>query len=702
MARRYQLKSRSAGNTPQIDFAAELNEQQLEAVQAKPGPLLVIAGAGSGKTRTLTYRVAYLLEQGVPADAILLLTFTNKAAREMLQRVDQLLPGQVSGLWGGTFHSVGNRILRRHGNAIGLRRGFTIMDRADQADLLNAVVTELNVKEKGKDWPRVNVLADLYSYAANTQEPLTSVIDKKYPHFMEFAHDFDRVLEGYEQRKLDANCVDFDDLLVKTLQMLRQEPGIAEFYQDRFRHLLVDEYQDTNRVQSEFIDLLAQKHRGIMAVGDDAQSIYSWRGADFRNILEFPRRYADALHLRIETNYRSTPRILELANEAIAPNINQFPKELRAAREASDVKPAIVPLRDGNQQAEFITQRIQELSQDEDVPLSEIAVLYRAHFHSMELEMELIRSGIPYHITSGLRFFEQAHIKDVTAFLRFVHNPADEVSFSRIAGLFQGIGKKGAQNYWSKLAPQLAEFSREIDPNVDPEAEPEGESVEEETEPDRPKFGVIMSEIKAPARAAKQWDRLAEILDMITCSDTGEMPEPADQIATVMNLFYEDYMQKKFTDFSTRQDDVNQLITFAGQYDTLEDLLAELALLGNAEVEPAAGFEDEETGVTLSSIHQAKGLEYRVVFVIWMTEGMFPSYRAVDQLDQLEEERRLFYVAVTRAKDELYLTHPHIRTGKNSRWSADGYGDNFQEPSRFLEDLPMATYEEWEVGGAFF
>src|SRR5687767_2922098 len=427
MARQYTLHPQASAQGMRIDFAAELNPQQCAAVMAPPGPALVIAGAGSGTTRTLTYRVAYLLENGVAPSHILLLTFTNKAAREMLDRVAALLPNDITGLWGGTFHSVGNRLLRRHPEAAGFAPGFSIMDREDQQDLLDAVIAGSGIDPKDKRFPKGEVLADVFSFAINTGRTIDQVLVEKYPHFLEFSGKIAEAQKKYETKKKAANSLDFDDLLEKTLLVLQRENAIAERYQRQFQFVLVDEYQDTNRIQADFIDLLGKGQRNVMVVGDDAQSIYSWRGANFKNILDFPKRYPDARVFKIETNYRSAPDILDVANAAIAANVQQFKKELVAARAAAPVKPALVPLADSNQQALFVTQRILEL-REEGVELDEIAVLYRAHYHSMELQMELTRHGVPFEITSGMRFFEQAHVKDVAAFLKFVVNPRDEVA----------------------------------------------------------------------------------------------------------------------------------------------------------------------------------------------------------------------------------------------------------------------------------
>src|SRR4051812_18017809 len=478
MSREYTLQRASTAGSIHIDYAAELNEQQHAAVTASPGPLLVIAGAGSGKTRTLTYRVAYLLENGIDPRNILLLTFTNKAARQMLDRVANLLPVDASGLWGGTFHSIGNRMLRRHGSSLGYTSGFSIMDREDQKDLINTVVSNAGIDPKEIRFPKGDVLAEIFSFAINTERPMEELLAEKFPYFLPLLDKIKDVHARYEKKKKATNSMDFDDLLEKTLRMLKQNEEIAGFYRRQFQFLLVDEYQDTNKIQADLIDTLARDHKNVMVVGDDAQSIYSWRGANFQNILEFPQRYPTAQVFKIEMNYRSVPEILAVANSAISANVKQFRKNLKPTRESKSFRPALVALNDGSEQAQFVAQRILEL-RDEDVDLSDIAVLYRAHYHAIELQLELSRRGIPYQITSGIRFFEQAHIKDVTAFLRLVANPRDEVAFKRMVKLLPGVGNRTADNLWRDWHAAL------IAGGAGPAAEPDSAVVAGDASPAR-------------------------------------------------------------------------------------------------------------------------------------------------------------------------------------------------------------------------
>jgi len=691
MSRQYMLQRAPSSTAVHIDYAAELNEQQLAAVTAPPGPILVIAGAGSGKTRTLTYRVAYLLENGIDPRNILLLTFTNKAAREMLNRVANLLPVDASGLWGGTFHSIGNRILRRHGTALGYSSGFTIMDREDQKDLINTVVASAGIDPKEIRFPKGDVLAEIFSFVVNTETPLEGLLAEKFPYFLPLLDKIQDVRDRYEKKKKATNSVDFDDLLQKTLLMIQQNERIAEIYRRQFQFILVDEYQDTNKIQADLVDLLARDHRNLMVVGDDAQSIYSWRGANFQNILEFPKRYPDAQVFKIEMNYRSVPEVLDVANAAIAPNVRQFRKQLSATRESKTLKPALVALNDSSEQAQFVAQRILEL-RDENIELNDVAVLYRAHYHALELQLELSRRGIPYQITSGIRFFEQAHIKDVTSFIRFIANPCDEVAFHRMVKLLPGIGNRTAENLWRTWETGVVAAGG---PSAAASAESDDGGSEEELAPTAVipqsrdyKFGERLLAMNVPAKSKKMWTQLAHTLDEI--APGGEPNPPSEMITSVVEAIYDDYAKVNFANYQLRREDLDQLAAFARQFKDVHEFLSQLALISNVDAEAAPAQANEKEAVNLSSVHQAKGLEFHTVFVIWLTDGMFPSSRSLDTRDALEEERRLFYVAITRARDELYLTYPHMRL-------SGGYGDVFQRPSRFLQEIPNGLIEDWQV-----
>jgi DNA helicase II / ATP-dependent DNA helicase PcrA len=662
MPREYQLHKLPSVSTSSIDYRAELNDQQYQAVTSGPGPALVLAGAGSGKTRTLTYRVAWLLDNGVEPQNILLLTFTNKAAREMLARVQTLLPLEIPAIWGGTFHSIGNRLLRRHAVEIGFRPGFSIMDREDQEDLIAAVVANSEIDTKQVRFPTAEVLGDLFSFSLNTGQPLPDVIAERHGRFQPLTQQIAWVQQKYEERKRAANTVDFDDLLVKTVGLLKGNPGVAEYYQRHFQFILVDEYQDTNRLQSEFIDLLAAHHQSVMVVGDDAQSIYSWRGANHQNILDFPKRYPQTRIYKIEINYRSVPEILSVANAAIRGNTKQFVKTLQADRASADLKPALVPLIDNNQQALFVAQRILEL-RDENIDLREIAVLYRAHYQSLEVQLALTRAGIPFFITSGLRFFEQAHIKDVAAFMKFVINPADEVAFKRMVRLLPGIAAKTAERLWQQL-----------------NGIPDG---------DRKNFVTWLAHGKVAPKSQKSWEQLGHTLDEI--APNRQPLAPATMIHSILEAIYDDYLQSKYANYEQRREDLLTLENFARTFQDAVEFLSQLSLMATGSTETIAAEEDDAEKLTLSTVHQAKGLEWRVVFIIWMTDGMFPSGRSLQSVEAIEEERRLFYVALTRAKDELYLTYPCC-------WPTGSLEQQIQRPSRFLKELPAKLLEEWRVG----
>jgi DNA helicase-2/ATP-dependent DNA helicase PcrA len=691
MPRQYTLQRAHSSLSGAIDYAAELNEQQLTAVTAPPGPLLVIAGAGSGKTRTLTYRVAYLLENGVDARNILLLTFTNKAARQMLDRVSNLLPVDAAGIWGGTFHSIGNRMLRRHGSALGYSSGFTIMDREDQKDLIATVVANSGIDPKEMRFPKADVLADIFSFVVNTERPMEELLAEKFPYFLPLLEQIKDVQSRYERKKKATNSLDFDDLLEKTLRMLIEHEHIVRFYRRQFQFILVDEYQDTNKIQADFIDLLAREHQNVMVVGDDAQSIYSWRGANFQNILEFPKRYPKAQVFRIELNYRSVPEILEVANSAIAANVKQFKKNLSATRDSKAMKPALIALNDGSEQAQFVAQRVLEL-RDEGVELNEIAVLYRAHYHAVELQLEFSRRGIPYQITSGIRFFEQAHIKDVASFIRFVANPRDEVAFKRMVRLLPGIGGKIAQNLWSGWEKSLDAVTGIADPGSEKTSAPAGITGPGYSTAAASEHGYSIGErllkLNVSLRSKKMWEQLAQTLDEIA---PNEKPNPPSaMIVSVVEAIYDDYAKANFTNYELRREDLNQLASFARQFSDAQEFLSQLALISNVDAEPTPNAAADNEAVNLSSVHQAKGLEFHTVFVIWLTDGMFPSSRSLETRDAIEEERRLFYVAITRARDELYLSYPHMRLNA-------GFGDVFQRPSRFLKEIPNELLEDWEV-----
>lgn len=687
MSRDYILQPFQSPVRLQLDYARELNEQQFAAVTAPPGPALVIAGAGSGKTRTLTYRVAFLLEQGIPPDRILLLTFTNKAAREMMRRVADLLGQELAALWGGTFHSIGNRLLRQHATLLGYARDFSILDREDAKHYISTCVAESEIDTKATRFPKAEVLGDIFSLAVNTQKPVGQILGEEYSFFAPLAKPVAEIQRRYAERKRAANAMDFDDLLVLWLRLLQEQADVREHYQRRFQFVLVDEYQDTNKLQSDVIDLLAARHHNLMVVGDDAQSIYGWRGANFQNILKFPERYPEAKVYKIETNYRSTPEILNVANAAITANVNQFAKALAPARK-SGLRPARVVCGDAAQQAAFVAQRVLEL-REEGAAMDKMAVLYRSHFHALELQLELTRRNIPFSITSGIRFFEQAHIKDVTAYLKLVGNPRDELSFKRIVQLLPGIGGKGAEKLWQVFRAAEGNIEHRTS-NV--EHSTKAESREGGTKPEiRSPLATALQSCAAsvPKKAVSAWAQLVATMAQLEADEV--RGDASAMIQLIIEAGYEDYLQEAYANYRSRLEDLEQLAVFAGQFEDLNDFLTQLALLTNVEAEDDKPANRDTEQLRLSTIHQAKGLEFDVVFVIMLCDGLFPSARSLETPEGEEEERRLMYVAITRARNELYLSYPLIRATYGTQ------GDFMQKPSRFLNEIPRELLEEWNL-----
>lgn len=641
----------------QIQYEKVLNPEQLKVVFCPGGPMLVLAGAGTGKTTTVTYRVARLLEQGVPAGAILLLTFTNKAAREMMQRVEMLLARKPVGLWGGTFHHIGNLILRRHAGVIGYKEGFSILDREDQKELIDSCLAELKLEDKL--FPKPAVLVEMLSYHRNTLYELDELMSQRYSHLEEYYDDIKKVFSLYAMRKSTLNMMDFDDLLHNLLRLFREHGELRQFYSSRFLHILVDEYQDTNLIQSEMVDMLSEAHRNVMVVGDDAQSIYSFRGARIENILGFPERYPDCRIFKLTTNYRSTPEILELSNASISHNENQFEKSLRAIK-ASGEKPMVVELQDLYEQAAFVASRVIELSK-EGIDLNEIALLYRSHYQSMELQLEFQRRGIPFEVRSGLRFFEQAHIKDILAYLKVLHNPYDELGWKRILKMLPGVGNITAARIWDEISKSESPLN-------------------------------ALSKVKSglSRRAMDSYRVFVTMMEGVEALNYRE--HPAEAIAYFLEKGYEGYLYNTYPNAGQRYDDIIQLIKYAQRYtsdssstyNALELLLSDLTLESISYAEDADS--DTPQAVVFSSVHQAKGLEWKVVFIIGVNEGRFPSKKAL-YTEGVEEERRLFYVACTRPMQELYICYT---------LTDDGYS-NMLKPSRFITELPEELYERVEI-----
>lgn len=668
-------------------YRAELNDEQFAVVTAQPKAALVVAGAGTGKTRAITYRVAYLIEHGVSPQRILLATFTNRAAREMLRRVESLTGSlNVHRVWGGTFHRIANQILRRHAASIGFDSNYSIMDSEDANDFINVCIDEASIDTKAKRFPKADVIQGIISYANNTDLPLENVIVGKYPYFEPLTQQIERIDAIYQSRKQERNVMDYDDLLINVKRLLVEKREIADLYADQFQHILVDEYQDTNRLQAEIIDLLAVRHRNVMVVGDDAQSIFAWRGAEFTNIYEFPKRYPEAQLFKLETNYRSTPEILGLANTSISHNRKQFPKMLTAVKRSRDFKPAMVPCSDVEQQSAFIASRILEL-RDDGTNLEDIAVMYRSHYHSIELQLELTRRNIPYRIQSGVRFFEQAHIKDVISYLRVIVNPRDELAWKRILRMVPGVGNVTANRVFEAIittGPQPSPLA--IDGTTDDEA------------PLRAGTLALQSLRSVGGRFAtsQPWKSFVVLLELLSSQENRD--NPSKQIELILMHGYEQFLQENYENAEARIEDLKGLGAYATRYKTTDEFLSELALLSTErfkEPTPLVGEDvvsggDEDELLTLTSVHQAKGLEWKAVFIIWAAEGKFPSPRSLREIDSEEEERRLWYVAITRAKDELYLTYPLLMTDYNRQTV-------LQKPSRFLTECPAVLYEIWNL-----
>jgi DNA helicase-2/ATP-dependent DNA helicase PcrA len=600
-----------------------------------------------------------LLKQGVNAREILLLTFTNKAAKEMLERVNQLTGVPQYAFWGGTFHHIGQKVLRTFSEVVGIKKSFNIIDENDAESLLTQTIQATD-KEflKKKDYPKAKVIANMISYARNTVTPVGEVVVDRYPFFEELAAPITQFAKLYQAKKLEQGVCDYDDLLEHWLKVLESSEDARFYYSNRFQHILVDEYQDTNTLQSRIIDLMGAHHQ-IMAVGDDAQCIYTWRGANYENIMSFSERHPGTQIYKIETNYRSTPEILGLANRVLDDQLDGlgFRKELRASREGLE-HPYFIHTVDTKQQAQFVAARITRLVEDGVRNYSDIAVLYRAHFHAMDLQIELSRRGIPFVITSGVKFFEQAHVRDITAQLRFAFNPDDFTAFLRFTTLLPKLGPKSAE--------KLYEASRKLAA--------------------RESLGRIEvlehSEIvkKVPAAAREEWPSLVQTL--IDLKEAIESYGPEKVVTLAVEGWYSSFIRQVYPNWTSRMDDLESIIGFASRFETVEELLAQLILL-NSETSDRS-IDGSSHTVRLTTVHQSKGLEYPVVFVIGLADGHFPLKRAIEEAN-VEEERRLFYVAVTRAMDELYLSYPILQT--------QGGPPIRLEPSRFVQALPQNVFE---------
>lgn len=674
-----------------LNFQADLNKEQLEVVQNADGPCLVLAGAGSGKTRVITYRVAYLLEQGVNPENILLVTFTNKAAREMIERVTHLTPNpsphayrqagwQGEGNlrpavlpWSGTFHHIAYRVLKKYCSFLGYKSSFSVLDSDDSSNLIKQCLKDEGIDRTVRRFPSAGVLQSIISYASNSQTTIEEVLGLKYPHFLALADTIKSIAVNYEKRKLAANVMDFDDLLVNWLKLLEQSEKIRQKHQEQFQHILVDEYQDTNKIQASIIRIIAAKHRNLLVVGDDAQSIYSFRAAEIKNILEFEKEYprlrpssakasedyggqAAAKIFRLETNYRSTPEILNLANDIIGNNINQYQKELRSVCEKC-ARPEVKSFDGNEEEAIAIADEIEDLL-GEGVAPKEIAVLFRAAHHSQALEMELMKRGIVYDYRGGVRFFERAHVKDVLAYLRILNNVNDEIAWRRVLNMQVGIGDATVEGILERL--RVYDIGH-------------------------------MSEY-LPARAIVGWNDFMQVFDKL--KNAGDV-KVSDLIRITMEGKYVEYLENEYPDYKERLQDLEQLAVFADHAENLDTFLAESSLqegFRGVSVQTHSSASVRGDGkIILSTIHQAKGLEWHAVFIINVSNGQFPNDRATREDSGIEEERRLFYVAVTRAKKHLHISY--LLSG--------GFGDSMGGPSLFVNEINKNLVDA-DLRGAVF
>jgi len=645
------------------DFASELNPEQAAAATHGDGPLLIIAGAGTGKTRTLVYRVAHLIERGVKAERILLLTFTRRASQEMLSRAERLVGSNSKRVHGGTFHATAHRLLRRYGPAAGLAKDFTIMDQGDSADLLQLARAQLGYAAKTKRFPKKETLQYVYSRHINTGVAVDDIVRDEYAQFVDYLEDFSRIYADYTRRKQERNLVDYDDLLLFWALMLEASPELRQKIGGMYDHILVDEYQDTNVLQARILRGMCGAHSNITVVGDDAQSIYSFRGANFRNILDFPKQFAGATTVTLEQNYRSTQPILSVTNTLISRAAERFTKNLWTERTGGDT-PWLVAARDEQQQTQFVVDRILELH-EEGTPLREIAVLFRAGYMSADLEIELTNRKIPFEKWGGLKFLEAAHVKDVLAFLRILENPRDEVSWYRLLLLLPGIGDATARAAIDSMIAAAWESTA---------------------------FGRY----SPPPRARVAHTALVGLLDSLRSGPAVDEAKVAADIARVRQL-YDNILRERYDKVEPRLADLDQLQTIAAGYPDRATFLSALAL------EPPQATQDLPTGssreendcLVLSTAHSAKGKEWDAVFVIWAVDGWFPSARCLNSEEETEEERRLMYVALTRARNHLSVSYP-----LNAYSSRRGAEYSLDQLCRFIDRGVRDNMQRVTVGAA--
>jgi ATP-dependent DNA helicase UvrD/PcrA len=653
---RYVLRRPSAaqGSTRfTIDYEKELNPAQYAAVTALEGPVLVIAGAGSGKTRTLVYRVARFIESGLPPHNLLLLTFTRKAALEMLNRAGVLLGTVCDRVAGGTFHSFSNTILRRYGSEGGLDPAFTILDRPDGEDVIQLLRNSRGLGERERRFPRKNTLSDMFSASVNKAIGLEEIVLTDYPHFSEHLEEILHLERAYTDYKRQRSLLDYDDLLLKLQELLEAHREIREQLSENYRAIMVDEYQDTNKIQARVVRLLCATHENIMVVGDDAQSIYSFRGAHFKNIMDFPKEFPSARIFSLEENYRSTQPILNLTNEIINQAREKYPKHLFTHQKAGN-PPVVVQAESENWQSRFVCQKVLEL-REEGVPLEEIAILFRSSHHSFDLEIELIKHGLPFIKRGGFKFIETIHVKDVLAHLRVLQNPRDAVSWNRLLLLREGIGPKKSQSIIAALAKET-DWLKALKAQMDQ---------------------------KGSGSALNELVRLFE--DLLSGPAF-----PSEQLNRIYG-YYTPLLSQRFDDYPKRVKDLEHLYAITERYMKLDEFLSDITLEppseAVSEIEPTGG---ENEKLILSTIHSAKGLEWHSVFIIWALDGKFPSMYSFDNEDELEEERRLMYVAATRAKKGLYITFPVNIYDRV-------LGTVLSKPTRFLDNIPRSLYKIWSL-----
>lgn len=634
-----------------IDYQNQLNPAQFEAVSAVEGVYLIIAGAGSGKTRTLVYRVARLVESGYDPKSILLLTFTRKASKEMMDRAAILLDNRCSKINGGTFHSFANITLRKYAKAVGLDNGFTILDQGDSEDVINLIRAQLKFGEGKKRFPNKQTIFKILSLAVNTNRTVEEVLLEEYPHFNEYLDKITHIQNFYQEYKKKNSLLDYDDLLVYLKKFLFDLSPAAKTFLSEINFVMVDEYQDTNYLQSEIIKGLSQLRQNIMVVGDDSQSIYSFRGANFKNIMQFPALFKNVKVITLEENYRSTQEILNFANYIIEHAIEKYPKHLFTRKTGGEL-PAIISAANENMQSRFIAERILEL-REEGVPLSDMAVLFRSSFSSFDLEIELNKANIPFIKFGGMKFIEAAHVKDVLAFLRIAQNPRDFVSWYRVLLLHEGIGPKKAQIIMDAIAESKISFDTSTEAVV-----PKGYS-----------------------------DSLFNLFSLINDIHSANKL-PAEKAEKILE-YYDPIFKGKYDDFNKRKKDLDIFVNISENYKSLDTFLADMALEPPSDsVIDIESSEKEKEFLTLSTIHSAKGLEWHSVFIIHAADGFFPSAQSFESIDSLEEERRLMYVASTRAKQNLYVSYPmHIFERQQ--------GLTFAKPSRFIEGVSEDLAEEW-------